>query len=96
MIGWIIILLSNVLLLFGQEDMLVLIATSVTWVIGLILSKSAYNNKLGFLDTQPESAVMAIKMLFIVMPIVVAVLDIILMAVYKLDKLYPTIIKDLE
>lgn len=39
---------------------------------------------------------MAIKMLFIVMPIVVAVLDIILMAVYKLDKLYPTIIKDLE
>ncbi len=147
MIGWIIILLSNVLLLFGQEDMLVLIATSVTrglgysclvgvsyamladcieygewkskvriegsifsmhafvgtmgsgivtWVIGLILSKSAYNNELGFLDTQPESAVMAIKMLFIVMPIVVAVLDIILMAVYKLDKLYPTIIKDLE
>ena len=51
MIGWIIILLSNVLLLFGQEDMLVLIATSVTWVIGLILSKSAYNNELGFLDT---------------------------------------------
>lgn len=147
MIGWIIILFSYLLLFFGQENMGILIATSVTrgvgyacligvsyamladsieygewksgvriegpifsmhalvgtlgsgivtWLVGVILNMSQYNNELGFADMQPDSAVTAIKILFIVMPMVAAALNIILMGAYQLDKLYPTIMEELE
>lgn len=68
----------------------------VTWMVGVILSMSQYNNGLGFAESQPDSAVTAIKILFIAMPMAAAVLDLLLMAVYKLDQIYPRIMKDLE
>ena len=41
-------------------------------------------------------AVLAIKLLFIAGPFVVGVLNIILLRFYKLDKMYPQIIEDLN
>lgn len=64
-------------------------------LIGVVLDMSRYNGDLGFADIQPSSAIFAIKALYIAMPAVVAILQIIMMGIYKLDKLYPQIMKDL-
>ena len=58
----------------------------VTAVIGWVLNFSKYDGTLSFADTQAGSAVFAIKLLFIAVPFVVGVLNIILLRFYKLDK----------
>lgn len=68
----------------------------VTAVIGWVLNFSKYDGTLSFADTQAGSAVLAIKLLFIAVPFVVGVLNIILLRFYKLDKMYPQIIEDLN
>lgn len=68
----------------------------VTAVIGWVLNFSKYDGTLSFADTQAGSAVFAIKLLFIAVPFVVGVLNIILLRFYKLDKMYPQIIEDLN
>ena len=68
----------------------------VTAVIGWVLNFSKYDGTLSFADTQAGSAVLAIKLLFIAVPFVVGVLNIILLKFYKLDKMYPQIIEDLN
>ena len=56
----------------------------VTAVIGWVLNFSKYDGTL------------SIKLLFIAVPFVVGVLNIILLKFYKLDKMYPQIIEDLN
>lgn len=67
----------------------------VTAFIGWVLDYSRYDGTLAFSDVQADSAVMAIKLLFIAMPFIVGVLNIILLRFYRLDKMYPQIISDL-
>lgn len=73
-----------------------IVAGIVTAVIGWVLNFSKYDGTLSFADTQAGSAVLAIKLLFIAVPFVVGVLNIILLRFYKLDKMYPQIIEDLN
>nr|WP_278253093.1 glycoside-pentoside-hexuronide (GPH):cation symporter [Enterococcus sp. 665A] len=68
----------------------------VTAIIGGVLSASKYNGALGFSDIQPDSAVSAIKFLFIGMPAIAGVVSLLVLGIYKLDKLYPSIIADLQ
>ncbi|MBS4206666.1 MFS transporter [Bacillus sp. FJAT-50079] len=62
-------------------------------LMGWILSLNGY---VGGQTTQSESALFAIEAIFIYIPIVVFVAQIILLFFYKLDKEYPRIIKDLQ
>ena len=73
-----------------------LVRRNLTAVIGWVLNFSKYDGTLSFADTQAGSAVFAIKLLFIAVPFVVGVLNIILLRFYKLDKMYPQIIEDLN
>ena len=50
----------------------------------------------GALSVQPDTALMAIKVLYLILPIAVALIQLLLMIPYKLDKEYPQIIKDLK
>ncbi|WP_018923966.1 MFS transporter [Salsuginibacillus kocurii] len=45
---------------------------------------------------QPESALIAIEFMFIYMPLIFALIQLVLMLFYKLDKLYPQIVSDLK
>lgn len=68
----------------------------VTAFIGGILDFSKYDGTLAFNQAQAGSAVTALKLLFIAMPFIVGVLNVILLKFYKLDKMYPKIIQDLN
>ncbi|WP_157087768.1 MFS transporter, partial [Oceanobacillus damuensis] len=61
--------------------------------IGWVLSWGGYN---GMLSVQPDSAITSIYTIFIYLPIVIFVAQIILLYFYKLDKVYPKIAADLE
>ena len=58
----------------------------VTAVIGWVLNFSKYDGTLSFADTQAGSAVFAIKLLFIAVPFVVGVLNIILLNIKYIPK----------
>ena len=62
-------------------------------LVGGVLAMGAYD---GALSVQPDTALMAIKVLYLILPIVVALIQLLLMIPYKLDKEYPQIIKDLK
>lgn len=62
-------------------------------VVGWALSMGGY---VGGLETQSESAIGVIKALFIVVPLVLAVLQIGLMLLYTLDKKLPAILEELN
>lgn len=68
----------------------------VTAFIGKVLDYSRYDGSLAFGSMQPDSAVTAIKLLFIAMPLIAGVLNVVLLAFYRLDKMYPGIIEDLN
>ena len=63
------------------------------WILGIILTIGGYA---GGQATQTAAAISSIKIGFIYIPLVFAVLAFILLLFYKLDKLYPKIIKELE
>lgn len=62
-------------------------------VVGAILSANMFD---GMQAVQPESAIRAISGMYLIVPIVVAVLQIICLAFYKLDKEYPMIMEELK
>lgn len=62
-------------------------------LIGWTLSAGGY---VGGAEVQTESALSAIKMLFLYVPIVIAVVQFTLLAFYKLDKQYPQIVEELH
>lgn len=62
-------------------------------LVGGVLAMGAYD---GALSVQPDTALMAIKVLYLILPIAVALIQLLLMIPYKLDKEYPQIIKDLK
>ncbi len=62
-------------------------------ILGAVLSAGGY---IGTAAVQSESAIFAIKVCFIYLPIVITVLQIIIMSFYKLDKEYPTILEQLK
>ncbi|RRG00612.1 MAG: MFS transporter, partial [Lactobacillus sp.] len=49
----------------------------------------------GALSAQPSSAMNSIYQLFIYIPIVIYILQIVLLLMYNLDKKYPAIMRDL-
>ncbi|MGE1128910.1 MFS transporter [Bacillus wiedmannii] len=62
-------------------------------LIGWFLAGGGY---IGGATMQTNSALFSIKALFIYLPILISVIQIILLSLYKLDKLYPQIIKELN
>ena len=62
-------------------------------VIGWAFSAAGFD---GTAAVQTASAVATIKGAFLYAPIVIWVLFLVLMAIYKLDKMYPQIIKELN
>ncbi|SFD36445.1 MFS transporter [Clostridium uliginosum] len=64
-----------------------------TAIVGWLLAFSHYN---GEAMVQPHSAITTINILFTWLPMILAVVQIILLKFYKLDKLYTKIISDLE
>ena len=50
----------------------------------------------GSLSVQPDTAITAIKVLYLGLPIVVIFIQLLLMIPYRLDKEYPQIIADLK
>ncbi len=64
-----------------------------TALFGLALSAAGYD---GLANTQPESAISCIRFLFTVLPAVIYVLLIVVTLLYRLDKEYPVIMKELE
>lgn len=62
-------------------------------ILGVIMGIGGY---VGGQAQQTEAALTSIKVLFIHVPIVLGVLSIILLYFYKLDKTYPTIVKELN
>lgn len=62
-------------------------------ILGGVLSIGGY---IGTSAVQSESAILAIKVCFIYLPIVITALQIIIMSFYKLDKEYPTILEELR
>lgn len=61
--------------------------------VGWLLSLGGYN---GALSVQPDSAITSIYAVFVYLPIVIYVIQIILMYFYKLDKFYNNIVIELE
>ncbi|MEQ7807733.1 MFS transporter [Priestia aryabhattai] len=64
-----------------------------TAIVGWVL---AWGNYIGGVTIQSSSALLSIKIAFIVIPILLTILQIILLAFYKLDKEYPKIVDDLK
>lgn len=62
-------------------------------IVGWVLTLGGY---MGDASTQTESAKLAIKILYIFLPMVLTIIQIFVMSTYKLDKEYPQIIKDLK
>lgn len=62
-------------------------------LMGLILSMGGY---VELSATQPDSALAAIQFMFIYMPIIFAIIQILLMVFYKLDNQYPSIMEELN
>lgn len=62
-------------------------------MVGWVLSAGGY---VGGLETQPDSAISAIKVLYIVVPLILVILQILLMFFYSLEKKLPAIIKELN
>jgi len=62
-------------------------------ILGLILSIGGY---IGGQAQQTEAALTSIKVTFIHVPIILGIVSIILLYFYKLDKQYPTIVKELN
>ncbi|AFC29284.1 sugar transporter family protein [Paenibacillus mucilaginosus 3016] len=62
-------------------------------VVGWALAWGGYVSKL---EVQPDSAVTAIKILFMYVPIAILAVQILLMLLYKLDQKYPQIVEDLK
>lgn len=63
-------------------------------IMGWILSFGGYIS--GADGAQPDSALVAIEFLFVYLPIIFMAILVLLLAFYKLDKLYPQIMKDLK
>ena len=63
-----------------------------TALTGWVLAWGHYN---GALSAQPSSAMNSIYQLFIYIPIVIYILQIVLLLMYNLDKKYPAIMRDL-
>lgn len=61
--------------------------------IGWVLALGGYVSKM---EVQPESAVTAIKTLFIYVPIILTLVQIFIMFIYKLDQKYPQIVAELK
>ena len=61
-------------------------------LIGALLARGGYD---GALRVQPESAINVIKMLYIGMPVIVAVLQMLLMIPYTVERDYEQMNKDL-
>ncbi|MFV3010516.1 MFS transporter [Clostridium botulinum] len=64
-----------------------------TAIVGWLLAFSNYN---GSSKVQTDTAINAINILFIWLPMILSGVQIILLKFYKLDKIYPNIISDLE
>ncbi|MDR1420224.1 MAG: glycoside-pentoside-hexuronide (GPH):cation symporter [Treponema sp.] len=64
-----------------------------TALFGGMLAAAGYN---GLAAAQPPSALTAIRICFVYVPIVIYVLQVVLMLAYKLDREYPAIIEELE
>ncbi|GAA0076081.1 MFS transporter [Clostridium sp. CTA-5] len=64
-----------------------------TAIVGWLLAFSNYN---GEAIVQPDTAISAINILFTWLPMILAGIQIVLLKFYKLDKLYTTIISDLQ
>jgi GPH family glycoside/pentoside/hexuronide:cation symporter len=64
-----------------------------TAIFGGMLAVAGYN---GLAEVQPPSALTAIRICFVYVPIVLYVLQILILLAYKLDKEYPSILKELE
>ncbi|MBN2910020.1 MFS transporter [Polycladomyces sp. WAk] len=62
-------------------------------LIGWILALGGY---VGGSATQTDSALLAIKALFIYIPLAIGVIQFVLLLFYKLDKEYPLIIQELH
>lgn len=62
-------------------------------VVGWALAWGGY---IGGVDVQSASALLAIKVLFLYVPIVIAALQVVLMMMYRLDKQYPYIMAELK
>lgn len=62
-------------------------------LIGMVLAMGSYD---GTLAVQPESAITAIMVLYLILPIVVVIIQLVIMIPYKLDKEYPMIIEELK
>lgn len=62
-------------------------------ILGGVLSLGGY---IGTAEVQSEGAILAIKSLFIYLPIIFAILQIFIMSFYKLDKEYPEIVQGLK
>ncbi|AIY84770.1 sugar (Glycoside-Pentoside-Hexuronide) transporter domain protein [Clostridium baratii str. Sullivan] len=64
-----------------------------TAIVGWLLAFSNYNSSAAI---QPDTAINAINILFTWLPMILAGIQIILLKFYKLDKIYTSIIEDLE
>ncbi|AVQ47099.1 MFS transporter [Clostridium botulinum] len=64
-----------------------------TAIVGWLLAFSNYN---GSSKVQTDTAINAINILFIWLPMILSGVQIILLKFYKLDKIYPNIIRDLK
>jgi GPH family glycoside/pentoside/hexuronide:cation symporter len=64
-----------------------------TALFGAMLAAAGYN---GLADVQPPSALTAIRICFVYIPIVLYILQVVLLLAYKLDREYPGIMKELE
>ena len=60
---------------------------------GWILAWAGYN---GAAEVQTASALTGITIVYVVLPIVLNILCVIILSFYKLEKQYPTIVKELE
>lgn len=61
-----------------------------------MMSAAGYVSSAGQAVTQPESAIASIRNLYIWAPVVIFALVIVVCALYKLDKMYPMIMKELS
>lgn len=64
-----------------------------TAIVGWVLAICGY---VGGVAVQSESAIFAIKALYIYVPIILTVIEIIILFAYKLDKEYPSILEELK
>lgn len=64
-----------------------------TALVSWILAFGGYD---GMKAVQSDSAVWSIKFVFLVIPVIIAVICIVLLYFYKLDKMYPQVVSELE